>query len=183
MPPHCDSMDGPVVTAARRALALNAVEMVLPFVPKEAEADVVRLFARVGQARLASLISRQIADEHFFETVVRLHRAGEGAQFTGLKPAGLDVGPVIPLAERAIEARSSHELADFLSATLRAEIDRRFEGVMHLHGTPGGPVDEARARVSAMLGFQAWAHTLYRAMRADAHAAVAEHVTASSDAH
>lgn len=28
------------------------------------------------------------ADRHFFETLVRVHRAGEGAAYTGLKPAG-----------------------------------------------------------------------------------------------
>jgi hypothetical protein len=27
-----------------------------------------------------------LADTHFFETVVRLHRLGEGESFTGLKP-------------------------------------------------------------------------------------------------
>jgi Family of unknown function (DUF6448) len=49
-------------------------------------------------------MSREVADRYFFETVVRVHRAAEGASFTGLKPAGLDVGPIIPVAERAIES-------------------------------------------------------------------------------
>jgi tetratricopeptide (TPR) repeat protein len=35
--------------------------------------------------------------------VVRIHRAGEGAPYTGLKPAGLSEGPIIPIAEKAIE--------------------------------------------------------------------------------
>jgi hypothetical protein len=30
---------------------------------------------------------------------IRLHRAGEGAAFTGLKPSGGDVGPAIPAAD------------------------------------------------------------------------------------
>ena len=37
------------------------------------------------------------------ETAIRLHRAGEGAGFTGLKPAGIDYGPMIPAAERSLE--------------------------------------------------------------------------------
>lgn len=32
MPPHCDSLDGPVVTAARQALEAGDVDIVLPFV-------------------------------------------------------------------------------------------------------------------------------------------------------
>ena len=47
-----------------------------------------------------------MADLYFFETVVRVHRAGEGAAYNGLKPAGLDEGPVIPIAEKAIETAS-----------------------------------------------------------------------------
>ena len=33
MPPHCDSMDGPVVKAAMKALESGDVRAVLPFVP------------------------------------------------------------------------------------------------------------------------------------------------------
>jgi hypothetical protein len=32
-----------------------------------------------------------------------VHRAGEGAACTGLKPAGTDFEPAIPAAERAVE--------------------------------------------------------------------------------
>jgi hypothetical protein len=46
---------------------------------------------------------RELADHAFMETVIRLHRAGEGATYTGLKPAGIDYGPVIPAAEQAVE--------------------------------------------------------------------------------
>ena len=87
MPPHCDSMDGPVVKAARLALETKNVNLVLPYVPKEGEAEVIRAFDRVLPLRADG--AREIADLYFFETVVRIHRAGEGAPYTGLKPAGL----------------------------------------------------------------------------------------------
>ena len=35
MPPHCDSLDGPVVTAAREALARADVDLILPYVHGE----------------------------------------------------------------------------------------------------------------------------------------------------
>ena len=113
MPPHCDSMDGPVVTAARHALEAADVDMVLPFVHADGEAEVRAVFDTVMPVRALSSAAREVADRLFFETVVRIHRAGEGAPYTGLKPAGLSVGPVIPLAERAVETGSPDEVAAF----------------------------------------------------------------------
>ena len=98
MPPHCDSLDGPVVTAARQALETDDLDLILPFVHEDGEAEVRAMFASVQSVRGLGEATREIADRLFFETVVRIHRAGEGAPYTGLKPAGLDVGPVIPLA-------------------------------------------------------------------------------------
>ena len=112
MPPHCDSLDGPVVTAARRALEADDVDLVLPYVPEEGEEEVRGMFARVRLARAGGGPARDVADHLFFETVVRLHRAGEGAPYTGLKPSGLDVGPVIPLAEEAVGTGSADAVAD-----------------------------------------------------------------------
>ena len=39
---------------------------------------------------------------YFFETLVRIHRAGEGEPYTGMKPAGRDLGPAVPAADKAI---------------------------------------------------------------------------------
>jgi uncharacterized protein DUF6448 len=46
--------------------------------------------------------ARDLADMYFFETLVRVHRAGEGAGYTGLKPAG-HVEPPVAAADAAIE--------------------------------------------------------------------------------
>ncbi|AFM16857.1 hypothetical protein Mycch_2074 [Mycolicibacterium chubuense NBB4] len=170
MPPHCDSMDGPVVTAARRALEAADVEEILPYVHADAEREVRDAFQLTLKARGAGDEARDVADRWFFETVVRLHRAGEGAPFTGLTPAGRDVGPVIPVAERALETESADEVVELLSATVRREATQRHEHAMELkrHATEG--VAEAREYVEAMLGFQVWAHGLYQKTMADPHA-------------
>lgn len=161
MPPHCDSMDGPVVRAARQALEAGDVTLILPYVPKAGEDEVIRAFRRVIPVRKDGALARDVADLYFFETVVRIHRAGEGAPYTGLKPAGLDVGPVIPVAEQAIETGSPDELVSLLSDTVRAEVMRRFDHVMHLQKHAQGTVDETREYVGAMLGLQVYAHHLY----------------------
>lgn len=45
-----------------------------------------------------------MADNYFFETLVRVHRAREGAPYTGQKPAAPDFGPAIPAGAKALEA-------------------------------------------------------------------------------
>ena len=83
-----------------------------------------------------------------------MHRAGEGATYTGLKPAGVDVGPVIPLAEHAIETGSSEQLADFLAGVLRDELKHRLERVGALATTKDRSLPDARGYVEAALGLQ-----------------------------
>jgi hypothetical protein len=169
MPPHCDSLDGPVVIAARQALEAADVDLVLPFVPAEAEAEVRAAYDRVTPLRDSGPQVRETAELWFFETVVRLHRAGEGAPYTGLKPAGLSVGPVIPLAERAIESGSSQQLGDYLTNVLRDELEHRLDAVHDLAAYRARSMEDERRYVQAMLGYEVYSHHLYGAMRATDH--------------
>jgi hypothetical protein len=175
MPPHCDSLDGPVVAAARHALAEAEVDLILPYVHAEAESEVRDALELTLKARAAGGEAQEVADRWFFETVVRVHRAGEGAPFTGLKPAGLAVGPVIPVAERALERGSAAELADLLSEAVREQVQDRHAHAMALGRHANEGVPEARAYVEAMLGLQVWAHHLYQQILADQHAVAAGH--------
>lgn len=175
MPPHCDSMDGPVVKAAMQALEAGNVDLVLSYVPKEGEQEVINAFEKVIEARKQGAEARDVADRWFFETVVRVHRAGEGAAFTGLKPAGLGHGPVVPVAEKAIETGSPDELIKLLTDTVRAEVEEKFHHVMHLKSTAQGPVDEAREYVEAMLGFEVYSHTLYQCVVSEPHHGAHQH--------
>ena len=175
MPPHCDSMDGPVVTAARRALEARDAGIVLAYVPKDGEDEVRKAFDAVLGIRGEGGPVREIADLHFFETVVRVHRAGEGAPYTGLKPAGLDEGPVIPVAERAIETGTPNDLVALLTARVEDEVRKRFAHVMELKQDVDGDIDANRAYVAAMLDLQVWSHGLYQATTATAHEHHHEH--------
>lgn len=172
MPPHCDSLDGPVVIAAREALVTNDLDRVLPYVSVQGEDEVHDAFVRVLKVRALGGAAQEIADRWFFETVVRVHRAGEGAPFTGLKPAGLDVGPAIPAAERALESGSPKELIDTLCHEVREQVERRHRHAMTLKAQASDGVTHARAYVEAMLGLQVWAHAVHRQVMADPHAHV-----------
>jgi Family of unknown function (DUF6448) len=170
MPPHCDSLDGPVVSAARRALDASDVEWILPYVHADGEAEVRAAFDRAVKVRALGAEAQEVADRWFFETVVRVHRAGEGAPFTGLKPAGLDVGPVIPAAERALDIANAEGLVDVLCRTVKDQVEHRHAHAMALKTHAADGVPEARAYVDAMLGLQVWAHGLYKQAMADPHA-------------
>lgn len=111
---HCDTMDGPLVALARKALQEKNVNLVLPWVRPEDEHEIRHAFDHVQVVRELGSEARSLADEHFLETLVRIHRAGEGAPFTGLKPAGLDLGPAVPAADRALKIGSVDALVKIL---------------------------------------------------------------------
>jgi hypothetical protein len=177
VPPHCDSLDGPVVKAAGEALAAGDVDLILPFVPADDEADLRDAFDLVLKARAAGGEAAAVADRWFFETAVRVHRAGEGAPFTGLKPSGLDVGPAIPAAERALVTGSPTELTDLLCASLRHQVEHRLAHVMELKPPAGATVAAAREYVEAMLGLEVWSHQVYRQLLAAPHEHAGAHGT------
>ena len=163
MPPHCDTLDGPVVVAARQALDVDDVDVVLPFVPVDGEDEVRAVFDLTRKARDQGPEARRVADLYFFDTVVRVHRRGEGVPHTGLKPPGLDAGPVIPLAEVAVATGDAEPLIAFLQCAVRDEVQQRLADVRTLAGQAVTGVPAARAYTSAMLGFLVWSHRLWRA--------------------
>ena len=166
MPPHCDSLDGPVVGAAREALNAGDVAIVLPFVPERDEADVQAAFTAVMSVRAMGDQAQAVADRLFFETVVRLHRAGEGAAYTGLKPAGIPASPVIPIAEQAVVTGSTEQLTAYLTRILQDELDERLGRVSALAADKDRSVPDARRYVETMLGFEVYSHSLLKALQA-----------------
>jgi hypothetical protein len=100
---HCDALDGPVARAVEKALDNGNVNPVLAYAPATAEAEIRAAFEKSRKVRALGADAQGLADQAFMETVIRLHRAGEGAAYTGLKPTGGDYGPVIPAAEHAVE--------------------------------------------------------------------------------
>lgn len=124
---HCDGMDGPVVKAAQEALARGDVSLVLVWVSKSDEAEIRQAFERTVDVRKQGPQAKALADTWFFETLVRLHRAGEGEPFTGLKPAGRDLGPAIPAADLALKSGDVGPLTNLVSERVRAGILERYK--------------------------------------------------------
>lgn len=162
MAPHCDTMDGPVVTACKKALEKGNINYVLPFVPKKAENELKQSFNKTLKARKLGEDAKEVVDLWFFETAVRLHREGEGAPYKGLKPAGLDWGPVVPKAENDMEKGTPTETIEFLKDILERVLIKKFDATLSKQKFDVNDVDAAREYTEAMLNFVLSSHHIYK---------------------
>jgi len=175
MPPHCDTLDGPVVTTARKALEAANANLILPWVPAEAERELCEAFEKTLRVRSMNDEAKALADYWFFETVVRLHREGEGAPYTGLKPAGLDEGPVILLAEKGIEQGDAHEVIHFIAHHVEHVLEEKYHAAIARKNYDINDVAAAREYVEAMLGVLLFSHHLYMVLENGAEHGDSEH--------
>ena len=160
---HCDSLDGPVVKAARAALEKGDLSLVLIWVSKSDDAEVQVAFERTLAVRKLGPEAKELAELYFFETVVRLHRAAEGEPYTGLKPAGRDLGPVIPVADQALETGELEPLAKLITDAMHSGLVEQYQRAMSLKAFPAGDVEAGREYVSAYVVFMHFAERLYQA--------------------
>jgi hypothetical protein len=173
-PAHCDGMDGPVVTAAREALNTGNVDLVLIWVQKADEAEITRAFDHTLAVRKLGQRAKELADMYFFETVVRVHRAGEGAPYGGLAPAGRDLGPVIPAADQAVADGAIDPLMSLLSGTMNAGVRGRFAAVTARKSFDPGDVEAGRRYIEAYVTFMHYVEGVYEAAVTPAHSHSAE---------
>jgi hypothetical protein len=166
---HCDGMDGPVVTAARKALDTGNVNLVLIWVQKADEAEVKTAFERTVAVRQLNPQAKELADLYFFETLVRVHRAGEGAPYTGLKPAGRDLGPAIPAADKALQDGSADPLVKLLTEAVEHGVRERFAAANAKKSFDKNDVEAGRKYVQAYVPFLHYVERIYEATKSAAH--------------
>jgi hypothetical protein len=165
---HCDSVDGPVAKAVYKALESGNLNPVLAYAPATAEPEIRAAFEKSRKVRDLNADARALGDQAFMETVIRLHRAGEGAAYTGLKPAGIDYGPVITAAEQAVETGDLAKLKAVLMEEIEHALGERLAHVRELRNAPLEPktaaeVPHSRERISAELGLITFAENLRQA--------------------
>jgi len=160
---HCDGLDGPVVEAAKEALAKGDVDRVLIWVRASDEAEIRRAFDRTMSVRKLGPQAQELADTSFFETLVRTHRAGEGASFTGLKPAGRDLGPAIPAADRALKSGDAAPLTNLLVERMRSGLTDRFNAAIAARNFDPHDVDAGREYVERYVTFIHYVEGMYEA--------------------
>jgi hypothetical protein len=158
---HCDGLDGPVVNLARQALAKGDVKIILPWVAAEKEVEIRKAFDLAMAVRGKGEKERELADMYFFETLVRVHRAGEGAPYTGIKPAGLDLGPAIPAADKALETGNPQELVKLINGKVHEGIHKYYMEAKEKKAHAGESVEAGRAYVQAYVPYLHYVERLY----------------------
>jgi len=165
---HCDTMDGPVVNDAKVALATGNVTGVLKWIRPEDEREIRALFDQVKTVRAQGGPAQTLADRYFFESLVRIHRAGEGAPYTGLKPAG-HVEPVIAASDRALDQGKIDTLVDKITSHIADGIRARFEKTLATRQHADGSVPAGRAYVAAYVEFTHYVEGLHQAAGGTTH--------------
>jgi hypothetical protein len=149
---HCDTLDGPVATEAKTALKKGDITPVLKWVKKEHEKEIRDVFKKALTVRSKGLEAKEIADRFFLETLIRLHRAGEGAPFTGLKPAGT-IDPPVAAADKSIETGSVDDLAGKIGHAAEEAVRERFEHLMKAKKHKDNSVEAGREYVKAYVEY------------------------------
>jgi hypothetical protein len=150
---HCDTLDGPVVATAKAALEKKDVTSVLKWVKKEDEKEIREAFKKTLAVRDKGAEAKELEDMYFFETLVRVHRAGEGAPYTGLKPAGTDLGPAVAGADKALENGSVDALVKLVTDAVTAGIREHFAHALEKKRDAEKNVEAGRELVEAYVTF------------------------------
>lgn len=159
---HCDGLDGPVVSAARIALQTGDLNRVLIWVRPEDVGEIQRAFNEALATRKLGPQPQEMADRYFFETLVRIHRAGEGAPYTGLKPAGRNLGPAIPAADKAVDTGSLNELERLLTESVKKGLHARFHNLIEKKAFRADDVAAGREFIANYVTFIHYVERLYK---------------------
>lgn len=160
---HCDALDGPVVQDARSALEAGNVGAVLKWIDAGVEAEVRQAFAQALAVRALGRAPQALADRYFFETVVRLHREGEGEAYTGLKPAGGAVDPAVRGADEALQCECVDALRRLIATKLEHGLAARLDRVLDARKRVAESVERGREYVAAYTAFVHYAERAHAA--------------------
>ncbi len=156
---HCDTMDGPVVATAKTALEKGDVTPVLKWVKAEDEPEIRALFKKTLVVRSKGKEAQELADRYFFETLVRIHRAGEGAPYTGLKSEATE--PIIAAADKALESGSADALVKLVTDAAAKGVRERFARAKEAKKHADESVGKGREFVEAYVGFTHYVERLH----------------------
>lgn len=97
--------------------------------------------------------AKELSEKYFFDTLVRIHRAGEGVPFTGVKPSGTPIDGKVLAADKSIETGNLAPLEGMISKDDMPELMERFEKVMSLKNFDVNNVGAGREYIEACVQF------------------------------
>lgn len=160
---HCDTINGPVIMAAKKALDEKNVNRVLIWVQKGDEKEITVAFNKALAERVKDG-KREASDREFFETLVRVHRAGEGAPFTGIKPAGEELNPAVVAADRSLENGKIDGVSSLLEKTMNEKLNHYFSRVNATKNFAVNDVQSGREFVRSYVEYVHYVEGLYEVL-------------------
>lgn len=150
---HCDTMDGPAVKDGRNALETGNINYAYKWIFAEYEEELKEIFDLSLKVRTLGSDAQEVADRWFLENFVRIHRAGEGASYDGLKPSGTAVDPVVVAADESIELGNMSPLKGLVTEGEYHALEEKFNKAIALKNFDINDIEASRAYVEAYVTF------------------------------
>jgi len=159
---HCDSMSGPVIPEAMIALEKGDITPVFKWIKPEYETEVKTAFSFAVKVRDKSPEAKKLADKYFLETLIRIHRAGEGAPYTGIKETPPE--KIIILTDQALVSESADELIDKIQTHLAEAIKEKFNKALQARKNKDKSVESGREFVEAYVQYTHYVEGIHAAI-------------------
>lgn len=150
---HCDTMDGPTVKDGIKALETKNINYALKWILPAYDEELKKIFELSLKVRTLSPEAEELADRYFLESLVRIHRAGEGAGFEGLKPYSEPIDEKVQAADKSIEIGNLSPLKGLVTDDEMHELEKLFEKVMALKDFEVNDVGAGRKYIEAYVSF------------------------------
>ena len=161
---HCDTTGGPVIPEAKTALKSGDITPILKWVKKDDEAEIRAAFAKAVAVRGKGKEAMELADQYFLETLVRVHRAGEGAPYSGIKDEAVE--PIIALSDKALANGSAEEMIGMISNHMAAAIRTKFQHALETKKNRDESVEAGREFVAAYVTYMHYVEGVHTAIAA-----------------
>ena len=159
---HCDTMSGPVIPEARAALEKGDVTPILKWIKTDNEAEIKAAFKRAVAVRSKGPEAKELADQYFLETLVRLHRAGEGAPYTGIKDEPVE--PIVALADKALSDGSVDDMIKKINGHMAGAIMEKFNKALEAGKNKDKSVEAGREFVEAYVTYMHYVEGIHTAI-------------------
>ena len=159
---HCDTTGGPIIPEAKAALEKGDVTPILKWVKKENEAEIKAAFTKAVAVRAKGADAKELADQYFLETLVRLHRAGEGEPYTGIKDEPVEA--IVAMADKALADGSGDEMIKRLNGHMAKAVREKFNKALEAKKNKDKSVDAGREFVEAYVVYVHYVEGIHAAI-------------------
>ncbi|MDA3903421.1 MAG: DUF6448 family protein [Desulfuromusa sp.] len=162
---HCDTESGPVAVDARKALETGKFVPVAIWVGEDQNDELHSAFVQCLPVYQMGGKAKALAERHFMDTAVRLHRQAEGLPYTGLKPAQ-PLPADIATAERALDTGDLQPVSNLLQTELEKKLTMVFDEARKARSNKDKNLTAGREWADAYVKYVIYVHGLYKTIQA-----------------